>query len=549
MSIYKIKSWYNKKDLEKLSSVKDWKGELLPIIDFIKNKENKFNDNVQENSPFLFSQINDIINFFINKDKKILIFGDPDLDWLFSSILLYKSLIYLWYKVEKYLPKKGEGHWISNEQIDLFKKQKIDYIILTDNWTNEENQRIYAKSLGIETFVFDHHLQLNKIDKKFNFLYLNPKIETETYPFKDLVSTTIRYKFCQILFERNKKIMPETFKNEFIDFIILTTISDKAMLQNENLFFIKQFSHTYKFSNKIIRILFEKISNENPLEFSKNKLLKTISIINSSIRMNKIDELFNIMLTENPDNIPSNILFLYKQDEERRELQNKLKDEIDYSKINLNKPYIFSYSPDYEDWFLGLFATFLSQENEKIVFFAKDFWDFIKGSVRTYNGINVFTILKNRNIPTLVFKGHIWAFWFEIKKEHIKTLKKVLDEEIPEIEKELLNVDYELNFSQINIDNIIPIENEIWWNWKEEPLFISENVTLNYFTLFWSDNKNANLFLKQNWKTIKFVYFNCFNKIDLIQSKPFKIIYKLKLYINKKIWIYMCQPVIKEIII
>ena len=57
MSIYKIKSWYNKKDLEKLSSVKDWKGELLPIIDFIKNKENKFNDNVQENSPFLFSQI------------------------------------------------------------------------------------------------------------------------------------------------------------------------------------------------------------------------------------------------------------------------------------------------------------------------------------------------------------------------------------------------------------------------------------------------------------------------------------------------------------
>ena len=549
MSIYKIKSWYNKKDLEKLSSVKDWKGELLPIIDFIKNKENKFNDNVQENSPFLFSQINDIINFFINKDKKILIFGDPDLDWLFSSILLYKSLIYLWYKVEKYLPKKGEGHWISNEQIDLFKKQKIDYIILTDNWTNEENQRIYAKSLGIETFVFDHHLQLNKIDKKFNFLYLNPKIETETYPFKDLVSTTIRYKFCQILFERNKKIMPETFKNEFIDFIILTTISDKAMLQNENLFFINQFSHTYKFSNKIIRILFEKISNENPLEFSKNKLLKTISIINSSIRMNKIDELFNIMLTENPDNIPSNILFLYKQDEERRELQNKLKDEIDYSKINLNKPYIFSYSPDYEDWFLGLFATFLSQENEKIVFFAKDFWDFIKGSVRTYNGINVFTILKNRNIPTLVFKGHIWAFWFEIKKEHIKTLKKVLDEEIPKIEKELLNVDYELNFSQINIDNIIPIENEIWWNWKEEPLFISENVTLNYFTLFWSDNKNANLFLKQNWKTIKFVYFNCFNKIDLIQSKPFKIIYKLKLYINKKIWIYMCQPVIKEIII
>jgi len=544
MSLYKIKN-INKNLLNKISPLEiEEKGEILPIIEIVRKDINdKFS--AIEHDSFLFDKINLIIDIVKTK-KNIIIFWDPDLDWVFSSILLFKWLSLFWYKTSIHIPQKNEWHWINKTQIDSFSKENIDLIILSDNWTNELEEVQYAKSLWIDIVILDHHLE--HVDNKTT-LIMNPKSKYESYPFKELVSTSIWYKFITWLSIKLNITISTELINEFIDFIIITTISDKAMIYWENKFYLSYFKNEHTFQNTLIKFLYNKISNENPLEFKKNKLIKLLSILNSSIRLNKTKDLINILLDDDVKNIQKNILFLYKQDEERRQIQDNLKEKIKNSNINLKNDYIFTFSEEYEEGFLWLFATFLSQENNKVTFFAKDLWDKIKWSVRTVNWINLFEIFEKYNIPTFTYKWHVAAFWFEIDKKYISDLRFLLKKEIPLIENSKIQVDYELEFDKIITKNLKPLEEQVWWNWNEEPYFISENVTLNYFNLFWNENKNANLFLKQNNIIVKFVLFNNADKIASIWTKPFSIIYKLKLYINKKTNTYICQPVIKEIII
>ncbi|HCX01845.1 MAG TPA: single-stranded-DNA-specific exonuclease RecJ, partial [Syntrophaceae bacterium] len=122
---------------------------------------------------YLYPSLNDLHSPFLMQDMKkgvgrlmqalhdgeeIVIYGDYDADGITSVVILYKFIKQLTGKVSYYIPDRvQEGYGLKIPVIDQFKKRSIKLIITVDCGISDIEQIAYAKSIGIDTIVLDHH--------------------------------------------------------------------------------------------------------------------------------------------------------------------------------------------------------------------------------------------------------------------------------------------------------------------------------------------------------------------------------------------------------
>jgi single-stranded-DNA-specific exonuclease len=123
-------------------------------------------------SPWLMKDMRkavDRINVAIQKNQKILVFGDYDVDGTTSVATLYQFLKQLSQNIDYYIPHRyKEGYGVSKIGIDFAKENEFDLIISVDCGIKSTDLIAYAKELGIDFIICDHHFKC-----KANRLYLS----------------------------------------------------------------------------------------------------------------------------------------------------------------------------------------------------------------------------------------------------------------------------------------------------------------------------------------------------------------------------------------
>jgi single-stranded-DNA-specific exonuclease len=100
----------------------------------------------------------DLIISHIKSGDKIMIYGDYDADGVTSSALLYDILQIFKAQVDFYLPDRiSEGYGLNKSAIDEIKKSGFSLIITVDNGIRNREEVAYAKSLGLDVIITDHH--------------------------------------------------------------------------------------------------------------------------------------------------------------------------------------------------------------------------------------------------------------------------------------------------------------------------------------------------------------------------------------------------------
>jgi len=95
----------------------------------------------------------------VEKNEPILVFGDYDVDGTTSVATLFQFLKKLTTNIEYYIPHRyKEGYGISKIGIDYAKETGIDLIISVDCGIKSIELVTYAKALGIDFIICDHHL-------------------------------------------------------------------------------------------------------------------------------------------------------------------------------------------------------------------------------------------------------------------------------------------------------------------------------------------------------------------------------------------------------
>jgi single-stranded-DNA-specific exonuclease len=151
------------------------------------------------NSPFLMCGMYDAVARMrkaIDAGERIGIFADSDLDGITSLAVLHTLLS--WIKIDPFIRylKDDENYGITRDIIDEFHHERVTLLITVDSGIRDVDEIAYARSLGMDVIVTDHHEQDAALP---DAIIINPKINTCRYPFKHLAGVGIAFKFCHAL--------------------------------------------------------------------------------------------------------------------------------------------------------------------------------------------------------------------------------------------------------------------------------------------------------------------------------------------------------------
>jgi single-stranded-DNA-specific exonuclease len=172
----------------------------------------------------------------IKKEEKILVWGHEDLDGITATVLVYNILNDLRAKVSYYIPPKHKKKYGLNlEDLEFFKSQGLNLVIMVDSGTTNILEIKEAKEKNIDVIVIDHHEVLEDLPPAI--AVINPKRKDSSYPFKELAGVGVVFKFLLGMVRELMDISAaELFscKSELFFLACLGTIADRVPLIFEN---------------------------------------------------------------------------------------------------------------------------------------------------------------------------------------------------------------------------------------------------------------------------------------------------------------------------
>ncbi|CAN5916939.1 single-stranded-DNA-specific exonuclease RecJ [soil metagenome] len=181
----------------------------------------------------------------VRADRKIVIYGDYDVDGVCGTSILWSCLRLAGARnVEYYIPHRvEEGYGVNGEALTRLKQQDgADLVVTVDCGISSVEEARLAREIGLELVITDHHTigpELPKAD-----VLVHPRLPGSSYPFPDLCGCGVAFKLAwQICkgFGDGKKTSPHLrdFLLQSLGLVALATIADMVPLEGENRIFVR----------------------------------------------------------------------------------------------------------------------------------------------------------------------------------------------------------------------------------------------------------------------------------------------------------------------
>lgn len=173
----------------------------------------------------------------VNRNERIVVYGDYDVDGVTSVSVLYSYLAELGCDVKYYIPNRvGEGYGVNIDAIRSFANEGCTLMITVDTGVTALDEISVASSLGIDTVVTDHHECPAELPSAV--AVVNPRRADCTYPFDELAGCGVAFKtVCAVEMRRLGIGMYEATKScamRFAEFVAIGTVADVMPLVDEN---------------------------------------------------------------------------------------------------------------------------------------------------------------------------------------------------------------------------------------------------------------------------------------------------------------------------
>ena len=112
--------------------------------------------------PFLMNDMQvavERLNEAIARKERIMVYGDYDVDGVTSVALVYKFISHHYSQVDYYIPDRyDEGYGVSRKGVEFAAEMGVRLIIVLDCGIKAIDEIAYAKELGIDFIICDHHV-------------------------------------------------------------------------------------------------------------------------------------------------------------------------------------------------------------------------------------------------------------------------------------------------------------------------------------------------------------------------------------------------------
>ena len=184
--------------------------------------------------PFLIKDMDKAVarlNEAIQRDEKVLIYGDYDVDGTTSVALAYSFLKDHIATIDIYIPNRDtEGYGISKQGVEWAAENGFTLVVSLDCGIKSMEKVAYAKTKGVDFIICDHHLPDTTIPEAV--AVLDPKRVDCPYPFKELSGCGVGFKLMQAFSLQNGLDTTRLF--DLLDLVVVSIAADIVPITGEN---------------------------------------------------------------------------------------------------------------------------------------------------------------------------------------------------------------------------------------------------------------------------------------------------------------------------
>jgi len=462
-------------------------------------------------------------------NEKITIYGDYDVDGITSIAILYKHLTSMGFEVEYYVPDRiQEGYGVNRDALDKIKENGTRVVITVDTGITAVDETEYAKSIGMDIIITDHHECKETIPNAY--AAIDPKRKDCKYPFKNLAGVGVAFKLIQAL-DENASV--DALIEKYADLVCLGTVADISPLVDENRIIVTKGLAKFRNTENIgLKALID-------VSITNNKAITTSSIgyilaprINASGRLGCAVRSVEMFLTSDKEKAYELANSLCEENIIRQQTEQKMFAEaLEYIENNpqIKDDQVLVIA--HENWHHGIVGIVSSKITEKFyrpsILFAID-GDEAKGSGRSISGFNLFGALENSSDILEKFGGHELAAGLSIKTENIEKFRAAINsQKMNKVDETSLiptvSIDAVIKPSYITMDTVDEI-NKLHPFGVDNPLpvFAVRNIKIHKISTM-SENKHLRMTLLKDGKFFDAVgfgmgeYYNHLKEGDFVE--------------------------------
>lgn len=393
----------------------------------------------------------------IQRGERFFVFGDYDVDGTNGASMLYLFLREMGATVEFYTPDRiKEGYGISRQGIDRAKETGVKVFLAIDCGITAIDQVEYAKGLGMDVIICDHH-EPGEILPGAHAV-LDPIIPNDPYPFKSLCGCGVGFKLVQAVARRMNR---ESVVFSYLDFVTLAATADIVPLVGENRILTRLGLESINANPRPgIRALID-VAGLRPGQITTGQIVFVLAPrINAVGRLGDAMRAVKLLTCTDPEEAADLARVLEEENRNRRKI-----DEDTFAEAQLLAESLFNLDSDAalvlheEHWHPGVVGIVASRMVEKyykpsIMMATVD--GVAKGSARSISGFDVYQALKRCEEKIIQFGGHKYAAGLTVELSRLDEFREAFNQAVREMMTEELRTPEIRIEVEISLTDITP---------------------------------------------------------------------------------------------
>lgn len=371
----------------------------------------------------------------IEKDELIVVYGDYDVDGICASAILYKALTSMGAKVLPYIPhREKEGYGLSKLGLEFARDSGGSLVITVDNGIVAMDQAKFAKEIGLELIITDHHVPGKEKPDAFEIVH-------STKMCGAAVS------WCLI-----RDLIKKELASELLQFVAIATVCDLLPLVGLGRAFVFEGLQVLKKTTNLGVLALVSECGFSLKDIGSFEIGYMIGPrLNAMGRLEHAIDSLRLLCTKDPHKAARLAKLLCETNATRQKLTLEAMEQAKLLVDRSKKIHVLS-SKDWSSGIIGLVAGKITEEHYRPSIAISVGKEVSRGSARSIDGINIVELIRKHSDILIDVGGHPGAAGFSILSKHIEIFRKRLEEyavSLPEEEK-VLEVEAEVSGKQLN---------------------------------------------------------------------------------------------------
>lgn len=389
----------------------------------------------------------EIIKNALQSNLPITIYGDYDVDGVTSTVILCKALRALGASVDTFIPDRHtDGYGMNHTAVKNIADKGCKLLITCDNGVASKEEIAFAKQLGMQVVVYDHHeppFETADGEKRLILPDCDALVDMwtveEDIPFRGYCAGGLCYKLMREFYACLGK--PFELNDELAVFAALATVCDIMSLEDENRAIVRYGLELInkKVDNKGLKKLIDvnDIGDKPITEYTFGFIIGPC--INAGGRLELAAYAAELFLTADEERRSELAQKLYELNSERKDMTIKAVERLSEQADNTTDRVLVLYDDGIDESIAGIVAGKIREHcNKPCIVLTKSSNDGeAKGSGRSMEYYDMFEELSAVKQYFTKFGGHKMAAGMSLLNENIAPLRKALNDNCTLTEKQL----------------------------------------------------------------------------------------------------------------